>query len=49
MMEEAYNNRALTFLDQGKLDNAIADCDEAIRLKPASPTWPTQIEAGFGG
>ncbi|WP_051955907.1 tetratricopeptide repeat protein [Beijerinckia mobilis] len=31
---EAYVNRALVLADQGKLSAAIADCDEAILLKP---------------
>ncbi len=31
---EAHVNRALAFSDQGKLNLAIADCDEAILLKP---------------
>jgi tetratricopeptide (TPR) repeat protein len=30
--EDAYNNRALALKDQGKLDEAIADCNEAILL-----------------
>lgn len=32
--EEAYNNRALALKDQGKLEEAIADCDEAMLLNP---------------
>jgi tetratricopeptide (TPR) repeat protein len=32
--EEAYNNRALTLEDQGKLNQAITDCNEAILLNP---------------
>ncbi len=32
--EEAYNNRAWTLMDQGKLDDAIADCNQAIQLNP---------------
>jgi tetratricopeptide (TPR) repeat protein len=32
---ENYNNRALVLIDQGKLDQAKADCSEAIILNPS--------------
>lgn len=35
--DENYNNRALTYKDMGKLDEAKADCSEAIILNPSFP------------
>ena len=32
-----FNNRGLTYLDQGDFDKAIADFDEAIRRGPQNP------------
>ncbi len=35
-MATAWNNRCLVYLDQGNYEKAIADCTEAIRLRPTN-------------
>jgi tetratricopeptide (TPR) repeat protein len=42
-----YNNRGVTWLNMGSYDQAIADCDTAIRLDPDNTTAHTQRDSAL--